>query len=249
MNGAGVLLLGVLGLGLVVAIVVLTWRAQTKRREALSAFSRSRGWAFNPGTRPLPSGWSGTPFDEGRSKRIASVVTGLLDGLPVEAFDYTYVTDSSSSNGRSESTTHHYAVCALTLPTYLPRLSVSPENALTRMGHAIGLGSDIELESDEFNRAFTVRSTDPRFASDVLNARVMERLLAAERAAWRIDGNRVITWWGRPLDPLRLLSRSAMLRGVVEAVPGFVWRDHGVDPAAVPHPRPVDPPQLPGGSL
>ncbi len=248
MNGSGVILLGVLGFGLVVVVGVLSWRAQAKRREALSTFARSRGWAFDPRTSDLPPGWSGTPFEEGRAKRIAGVVTGVLDGLPVEAFDYTYVTESRH-DGRSESTTHHVAVCALTLPAYLPRLSITPENALTRMGHAIGLGSDIELESDDFNRAFTVRSPDPRFASDVLNARFMERLLAAEPVPWRIDGNRAITWWGRPLDPLRLLARADVLRGVVEAVPGFVWRDHGIDPATVPHPRPVDPPQLPGGSL
>ena len=42
---------------------------------------------------------------------------------------------------------------------------------------AVGLG-DQDLESERFNRAFDVRASDRRFASALLDARMMEWLLA-----------------------------------------------------------------------
>ena len=40
-------------------------------------------------------------------------------------------------------------------------LQVTPENLLTRLGNALGLG-DIELESEDFNRRFRVHANDPQ---------------------------------------------------------------------------------------
>ena len=60
----------------------------------------------------------------------------------------------------------------------LPPLSVDPENFLERFVGRL-TGNDIDLESEEFNRAFTVGCPDRKFASDVLHPQMMEFLLAA----------------------------------------------------------------------
>ncbi|MEZ5191462.1 MAG: DUF3137 domain-containing protein [Nocardioides sp.] len=53
--------------------------------------------------------------------------------------------------------------------------------------------TDIELESEDFNRAFTVTCSDRKFASDVLHPRMMEFLLAHTEASFRSDRRYVLT--------------------------------------------------------
>ncbi len=50
------------------------------------------------------------------------------------------------------------AVCALALPAALPYLEVGPESVFARLGNVIGV-HDIEIESEDFNRKFTVLVT------------------------------------------------------------------------------------------
>ena len=57
---------------------------------------------------------------------------------------------------------------------------------LSYLGDAIGLTSDVQLESEDFNRRFRVKSHDPAFASAVLNPRVMESLMTMPEVDWRI---------------------------------------------------------------
>ena len=63
----------------------------------------------------------------------------------------------------------------------MPPLSVDPENFLDRFVGRLS-GNDIDMESEEFNRAFTVSCPDRKFASDVLHPQLMEFLLAAPAA-------------------------------------------------------------------
>ena len=57
------------------------------------------------------------------------------------------------------------------------------------IGRLIGrlTNRDIELESEDFNRAFTVSCPDRKFASDVLHPRMMEFLLQHRALAFRFD--------------------------------------------------------------
>ena len=63
---------------------------------------------------------------------------------------------------------------------------MDPENFIERVVGRL-TNSDIELESEDFNRAFTVRCPDRKFASDVLHPRMMELLLQSPDAAFRFD--------------------------------------------------------------
>ena len=68
----------------------------------------------------------------------------------------------------------------------LPSLRVDPENFLERVVGRV-TNTDIELESEDFNRAFTVSCPDRKFASDVLHPQMMEFLLQHRDVGWRFE--------------------------------------------------------------
>jgi len=50
-------------------------------------------------------------------------------------------------------------------------------------------GKKIRFESEEFNDRFTVRTNDPKFASNVIHPRTMEFLTAVEPPGFRVEGD------------------------------------------------------------
>jgi hypothetical protein len=232
------------GVAAFVALAAYSWWADQRRREQLMAFCRSKGWSFAPEDPSLVGRWTGTPFGQGERRRARQVVTGTDRARSMVAFDYSYVTSSTDSKGQRSETTHRFAVVVLALPTWLPRLQLTPESLLSRAAAAVGLDPDIELESEDFNRRYRVSARQPKFASDVLTPRTMQALLARPATAMRIDGNVLMSWEGGQLEPVGLLSRLATLHAFVDGIPGFVWKDHGYDPGV--GPSSVTP--QPGGS-
>jgi hypothetical protein len=65
------------------------------------------------------------------------------------------------------------------MPFSFPRLSVGGG----------GGGKKVRFESEEFNNRFTVRTDNPKFASDVIHPRTMEFLMAVEPPDFRIEGD------------------------------------------------------------
>ena len=59
----------------------------------------------------------------------------------------------------------------------------STRDLLARLADALSF-HDIEFESEAFNRAFTVKSADEKFANDLIDARMMTWLLANATDSW-----------------------------------------------------------------
>jgi hypothetical protein len=207
-----------------------TFQQNQKRQKELQLFCLNHGWTYAAELPQLASAWQGTPFGEGDSRRARNVIAGTWQGHPFNSFDYSYVTETTDAQGRTSRQTHNFGVVALGLPAYLPNLQVTGEGMMRRFASAVGIGGDIELESEDFNRAFTVKSKDPKFASDVLNPRLMERLLAAPHLAWRIEATSILSWDSGRFGPVDVMQRLDHLSKVVAGVPSFVWHDHGYDP-------------------
>ena len=224
-----VLLFVLFGLGSL-AFGVYRYLRNAKRIEALAQFCLSKGWEFSHQDYSLVARWDGEPFFQGRARKARNVVRGTLTrpqgGWPFVAFDYTYVTDSTDSQGRRHSKTHRFAICAAELPTWLPGLRVTPENVLTRIGNVVA-GDDIELESEDFNRRFRVQSPDRKFACDVLPPRTMQMLLHRPPLAFRIQGKDLLCWEPGDTTAVELLPRLATLADFAAGIPDFVWHDYG----------------------
>jgi hypothetical protein len=223
-------LLYVLGAIVLGGFGIYRWWSNQKRVEALGRFCLAKGWQFSDSDYSLTARWTGEPFFHGSERKATAVVRGTVQrpagAWPFVAFDYTYVTESSNGKGGRTKTTHRYAVCAVTLPTWLPALTLAPENVLTRLGNVVA-GDDVELESEDFNRQYRVHAPDRKFASDVLPPRTMHMLLARPTLHFRIDGRDVLCWETGGTTPTTLLPRLATLADFVAGIPDFVWHDYG----------------------
>jgi hypothetical protein len=109
--------------------------------------------------------------------------------------------------------------------TSLPDLDLLREGAFSRaMGKV--LNYDIQLESEEFNRAYTARSDDRNLASSVLHPQMLEQLLRGAPDSWSIRNGDLLdldNWNGRPGH---FTARLDDLIGVLQGIPDFVWQDH-----------------------
>lgn len=223
--GAIVVVLALAGIALVGYLAYRTHKREQQRREQLLVWTTTSGYGFVVEDDSWCSRWQGTPFGVGDSRRARNVVTGTLADYPFAAFDYSYETHSTDGQGNRTTTPHRYVVATLRLPTYLPRLQITPENVFSRLGNAIGL-DDIELESEQFNRAFRVHSDDRKFASDVLTPRTMEFLLGRPDFSWRIEGADIIAWQDGELTPAVTVTMTGTLQRIAAGIPSFVWKDH-----------------------
>ena len=228
MHGVAVGAVLVLGIAIACTLFYLKWRSEQKRRGLLMQWALANKWTFIAADDSWCNRWQGDPFGKGDHRRAHNVLTGQWKGRAFTSFDYSYQTHSSNGKGGQNTESHYFAVSAVALPTYLPSLQVTPENLLSRMGNAFGL-TDIELESEDFNRAFRVHANDPKFASDVLSPRTMEMLLSRPRFSWRIEGGDILCWDSGEQHPAEVTARVATMLDVVTGIPSFVWHDNGYD--------------------
>ncbi len=157
------------------------------------------------------------------------VIRGYNDGLPIEAFIHRWKTERTErytdSDGNSHTRTvtedHSEILTAITMPFSFPLLSV---------GGGWG-GKKVRFESEEFNDRFTVRTDDPKFASDVIHPRTMEFLMALQPPAFRIEGTEMRFLVDK--HDTQLIGLCAdFSHEFFSRVPSFVWKDLQISPPA-----------------
>jgi hypothetical protein len=155
------------------------------------------------------------------------VIRGSNDGLPIEAFIHRWKTQRTEtytdSNGRTRTRTvtenHSEVVTAIMMPFTFPMLSV---------GGGWG-GKKVRFESEEFNDRFTVRTDNPKFASDVIHPRTMEFLMVAQPPGFRIEGNGMR--FSVDKHDTELIGFCAdFAHEFFGRVPSFVWKNLQITP-------------------
>jgi hypothetical protein len=107
------------------------------------------------------------------AKDIENTSWGTWRGIDVVVIDYWFA--RSSDPNRKD---YRYFTCASTaVPEGWPNLSIVPEGFAGRLAASLG-SRGIEFELESFNRAFEVRSDDPRFAHALIDATMMRWLEA-----------------------------------------------------------------------
>lgn len=156
---------------------------QNKAREqALSQLAARHGWAFDPSYDYSHDSKFGQfdLFTSGKDRYAYNTTRGSLAindaQWPLQYGDFHYET-TSRRNGKTE-TDHHYLSYVIVESPYLgaPDLFIRGEGFFDRIASAIGF-DDIDFESDEFSRKFIVKSSDKRFAYDVISPQMMEYML------------------------------------------------------------------------
>lgn len=204
------------------------YKREQARRGLLFQWATANKWRFAVADDSWAARWNGPPFDEGDHRRVRNVIVGTWKTHDFASFDYSYETHTSNANGGRTTSVHRFTVASLRLPTDLPRLQVTPESLLSRVGHAFGM-ADIDLESEDFNRAFRVTCPDPKFASDALTPRTMQLLLSRSHFSWRIEVSDLICWWSGEQTAVDVTEALSTMSDVVAGIPSFVWHDHGYD--------------------
>jgi hypothetical protein len=196
-----------------------------KRREAMAGFAASRGWRFAASDDSLVNRFQGTPFGDGSGRRATNVVYGEHDGRAMVAFDYEYTTTSGTGENRQR-TTHHWSVLAVSMGVLMPDLSVEPEGMLGRMIGRL-TNTDIEMESEDFNRAFTVRSPSRKFAFDVLHPQMIEMLMRWPELGWRFEGDSMLVVRNGRHSIQEVDAKLTVMDAILDKIPEFVWKDVG----------------------
>lgn len=195
---------------------VLWWLRKPTRRGSLKA----RGWEHRRrGADRFERRFGLHPFRAGRKARIRECAWGEHDGRGAAAFTFW--------RGRR----HFYDVTLVELPARLPSLALVPAVAADSLADAVAgsfAGTDLRVESAEFNRRWRVFCDDARYAHAVLHPRIIARLCEddAEGLPLSIDGGAVLCWVpGRDgLDELD--ARLALLGDMAGLVPDFVVKDY-----------------------
>ena len=157
-------------------------KAEKERTEALAALAAKLGFRFDPNEDESHDEQYAQfeVFNRGHSRVAKNTLTGEfgLFGRPcnVRCGDFRYrVTSGSGKNRRTR--TYRFSYVIVHPPWDTPPLLIRPEGVFDKIAGAFGF-DDIDFESVEFSKRFYVKSTDKRFAYDVLNPRMMEFLLA-----------------------------------------------------------------------
>ena len=207
-----------------------------ERQQRLAAAAQRQGLEFVHEAGPkfaeqvrLPSA-----LTSGRSG-VENVLSGTWKGLKVRLFDcwsYEVREDPQTHRKRRE---WSRSTCVLTrLGLKAPEVfRLEREGLFGRLADHMGL-HDIELELEDFNRAFTVRSKDRKFATDLLDQRMMTWLLEAKDTipkdvAFQID-ERQLLLYGSERKPAELVALLRLLKAFIDHFPPVAFSLYGAEP-------------------
>ena len=191
----------IVGVALFAGIAYLSYLSAKKRREALQALANELGWRFHP-DKDTSHDEEYAHFDifsKGHSRVAFNTLTGSLeiDGrhFGAKAGDFRYRITSGSGKNRRTST-HTFSYLIFHLPFRTPNLVIRPEGIFDKLAGAFGF-DDIDFESEQFSRKFHVKSSDRRFAYDVIHPRMIEYLLGVRAPLIDIEHGRCCLSNGR----------------------------------------------------
>ncbi len=208
----------------------LGWKAEKERQAALEALAKEMGLSFDPGadSRHDDDYSQFEIFRRGHSRTARNTMEGTADlfgrRCHLRCGDFRYKV--TRSNGKSTTTTtYNFSYLIVHPPWDTPPLLIRPEGVFDKIAGAFGF-DDIDFESEEFSRRFYVKSTDRRFAYDVLHPRMMEFLLAAQPPMLDIEnGALCVSDGSRRWDPHGFRDRLAFVAKFCELWPRHLVKD------------------------
>jgi hypothetical protein len=227
----------VLVICLVIAGIVYASQQAKKRREDLARIATTLELSFDTGDPfNIPSRYSAFGLlSAGHNCQAYNVVHGRRGRYAVKAFDYIYYTTETSTetstDAQGQTTTrqvtrevsHVMSAVVFDVGAGFPPLFIRPENFLDKIAAAIGFG-DINFESAEFSRKFYVKSSDKKFAYDVIHPRMMEFLLANPRWTLELKGQGVLASQGT-LRPEQFREGIEFVEAFLGNIPDYLWQE------------------------
>ncbi|HED53682.1 MAG TPA: hypothetical protein ENJ00_05715 [Phycisphaerales bacterium] len=230
--GPGIIIVVV---GIFIVLIVLgsiaDRKARLAREEALGRLADRIAFSFDPFPDPShDERYRRFPiFRLGHSRQAYNTLAGQYTinntPHPVKMGDYLYKV--TSSNGKTTTTTTYrlsYLLVHLPYPM-IPDLFIRPENFFDKIGSALGF-DDIDFESAEFSKKFLVKSSDKRFAYNVISPAMMEFLLASPRQTIDMRGGIIcIVTGNRRWKPEEFPAKLEWTAKFIDLWPDFVLED------------------------
>jgi hypothetical protein len=195
-----------------------TWR-RAKRQQSIQAIAQRAGLQY---AREDPFGCTRVGFAlfrKGDGRGADNVVwRDAEDGHTYRAFDYWYYDEDSEGNK-----SYHRSSCAMALVgSAWPEITIVREDVLSKVASVVA-GGDIDFESEEFNRLFSVRCDDRRFATALLDARMLELLVSTRgELSFELKGRWLLVWTS-PVKPPLVPGLLGVAESFVQTIPNVVW--------------------------
>lgn len=226
MHPAGIPFLLLLVAGLAIGWWIWAWVRERKRREGLAALASRLGLRYRADRdRDLASRYRFLDaLRQGENRYAANILEGTFEGHPVRVFDYHYETHSTDAKGNRTVHHHRFSFFVLEQERSFPELRIHHEGFLSKLAQLVGF-DDIDFESVEFSKAFTVRSKDRKFAYDICHPRMMEYLLAHQDLSIEIEGPCVALAFPSRLAVEEIPGRLSQLVAIRRLFPEYLYRD------------------------
>ncbi len=175
----------------------------------------------------------------GHSRFARNIITGQVRDRELITCDYQYTT----GHGKNRRV-HNMSMIMIKSDYPLIPLFIRPEHIFDKVGEFVGL-DDIDFESAEFSRTFYVKSSDKRWAYDVIHARMMEFLLAQPRFHIQMDLEHLVVYRTRRFGVDDFDAAIKLADGMYRRIPGFVVQQMTggelKEPDSVQHAEPDEP--------
>jgi hypothetical protein len=206
-----------------IAAVAIPWLLANRRREELAVVAARHGLEYSHHD---PFGCTRVAFPLFRKGdgRIAEDVMWReqANGQALRGFDFSYYDESRDGAGNTVRSYRHFTCVMAQVDGAWPEVSISREGILEKALGLVGLG-DIELESEEFNRRFALRSPDRRFAVTLVDARMIDFLLSTEaQFAFFVKG-RWLLLVSEPVSSDMLPALMRLGEAFVQHIPRVVY--------------------------
>jgi hypothetical protein len=162
-------------------------------------------------------------FRKGDGRAVENVVwRDRADGLATRGFDLSYFVERTDEMGLVHRRFTRFSCVMAQLDGAWPDLSITREGIVEKALDLVGLG-DIELESDDFNRRFALRSPDRRFAVTLVDARMIDFLLSVDgRLGFFVKG-RWLLLVSAPVSPALVPGLMGVAEAFVTNIPRVVY--------------------------
>jgi hypothetical protein len=196
---------------------------RAKRAAAIPAIAARAGLQYSSGDPFDCTRVSFRLFTKGDGRGAENVLwRDADDGHVFRVFDYWFYVERRDDYGRVHKTYHRFSCAMALIGSAWPEIAIVREGLVDKMLNAVS-GGDIDFESEEFNRLFAVHCTDRRFASALVDPRMLEFLLATKgELNFEIKGRWLLVW----TDPVKAAFMPGLLRVAEEFVahiPPVVW--------------------------
>ena len=196
-----------------------------KKVAAFTKFAAERGWRYAEKDRGLVGRYEGRPFNIGHSRSTKHVLRGAHRGREVVVFEYIYKETTGSGDDR-KTEIYRNTVAAVSTPAPRPTLELSKEGLGRKLLGLVGV-RDLQLESEEFNKAFHIQTENDKFAYDILHPRMMEWMLADHRARtipFRFERADLLVWRPGEIELSRVDEMAGYVCDILDRTPSFVWK-------------------------